>query len=396
MSETTTVTPQENAATTQNTTTLTGMERLSQDDLFKDTPAKTETPTTTTTPANTEKPTETTQAPELSLTEQEALKTEAKALGLAETATKEEIEVAKLTKPADALIDEGFKEETDTKLVAEEGTWKSYFEQNNIPIPEDFSEDNAIDLVRQHDREAIKAEYEEKLTITAEEILSPYPPEARLILDLMAAGQTMEEINAPINKINAYKAMSKEELVRENLKGLGFEADEIDHKMETLLAGDKLDIEYKILMKEVAQLEKRVNAQRQQYLNDYKANQETLKAQKRTQDLNLIKNTMDRMPTFMDRKLSAENKASVINDYNNGAFDRLMQDPKEKIEFMLYKKYGKQVLQSAKGRAIEQATLEKAKNQHNVPLVQNGNANVTDTTNKTGMTGMDRLKEDFG
>ncbi len=402
MSTETVTTPQETAK--QEFTS--GLDRLSNDDLFKGETTSTTTTTTEVKGGSTlpndiptqniaEKVKETELKEEPSLTEQEQLKAEAKALNLPETATKEEIEAAKLAKPADDKLEDGFKEEEATQLSADEGTWKAYFEANNIPITENFSEDNAIELFREHERAQIHEEYKEQLAITAEEILSPYPPEARLILDLMASGQTLEEINKPINQINAYKAMSKEELVRENLKGLGFEAEEIDHKMETLIAGGKIDIEHQILMKEIGQLEQRINAQREQQLNQYKTAQAQLKEQKKAQDFNAFKTALDRMPTFMDRKLADANKQSIIADYNNGAFERLMQNPVEKAEFMLYKKYGKQALKYAQDRAIEQATLEKAKQQHNVPPVTGGNSNNTQSTTNTNKSGIDRLADDF-
>jgi len=148
-------------------------------------------------------------------------------------------------------------------------------------------------------------------------------------------------------------------------------------------------------MKEVAQLEQRINTQREQQLNQYKAAQTQLKEQKKAQDFNAFKTALDRMPTFMDRKLADANKQSILTDYNNGAFERLMQNPVEKAEFMLYKKYGKQALKYAQDRAIEQATLEKAKSQHNVPPVTGGNSNNTNVTTNTNKSGIDRLADDF-
>ena len=402
MSTETVTTPQETAK--QEFTS--GLDRLSNDDLFKGETTNTATTTTEVKGGSTlpndiptqniaEKATETELKDEPSLTEQEALKAEAKALNLPETATKEEIEAAKIAKPADEKKDEGFEETEATPLSAEEGTWKAILEERNIPIPEDFTEEKGFDIVLEAEKAKIHEEYKEQLAITAEEILSPYPPEARLILDLMAAGQTLEEINKPINQINAWKGMSKEELVRENLTGLGYTEEEVDHKMEGLISGNKLDVEHQILMKEIAQMEKRINTQREQQLNQYKAAQAQLKEQKKAQDFNAFKTALDRMPTFMDRKLADANKQSILTDYNNGAFERLMQNPVEKAEFMLYKKYGKQALKYAQDRAIEQATLEKAKSQHNVPPVTSGNSNNTNVTTNTNKSGIDRLADDF-
>lgn len=379
-----------------------GLDRLSNDDLFKDT-ATLNTDTTEikggstlpNVPIIAEKATETELKDELNLTDIEALKTEAKALGLAETATKAEIDAAKAEKPAD-VIEEGFKEESAVQLSADEGTWKAYLETNNLAVPSDFTEENGLEVVLAAKEAEIAAKYEEKLAITAEEILSPYPPEARLILDLMASGQTLEQINKPFNDINNWKSMSKEELIRSDLSARdGWTEEMVEHQMEALVAGNKIDIEHKILMTGIDQYEKRITEQQTLQLKQYSQAQANLKEQKKTQDFNAFKTELNKMSTFMDRKLADTNKQSIINDYNNGAFDRLMQNPVEKAEFMLYKKYGKQALEYAQARAIEQATLEKARTQHNVPPVISGNGNNTQITTGEKKKGMDRLADDF-
>lgn len=404
MSETIT-TPQETAKQEFKS----GLDRLSSDSLFNDTPETKKDELTevvggstvpNSTPIIAEKTTEKPLEETPSLTEQETLKTEAKALGLAETATKEEIEAAKLSKPADVVkpIEEGFKEEEAVALSSEEGTWKSYLEQNNIPIPEDFSEDTGFEVVLKAKEAEIENKYKEQLEIKAEDLLSPYPPEARLIMDLLASGQSLDEIQKPFIQIQQWKSMPKEELVRADLSARqGWTPEMVDHKMEELLTadGNKLDIEYQILMTGINNYEKTITEQRTIQLQQYTQSQNQLKEQKKAQDFNAFKTALDRMPTFMDRKLAAENKQSIVNDYNNGAFERLMQNPVEKAEFMLYKKYGKQALKYAQDRAIEQATLEKAKSQHNVPPVITGNSNVVNTTSNSGKSAIDKLEDFF-
>lgn len=400
MPETTTVTPQETAK--QEFTS--GLDRLSNDDLFKESPVSTEA--TTELKGGSTLPNETvteTKKEEEGFKEAakpidaETLKTEAKALGLAETATRAEIDAAKAAKPADA-IEEGFKEEEAVQLSADEGTWKAYLESNNIAIPEDFSEEMGFEVVLEAEKAKIHEEYKEQLAITQEEILSPYPPEARLILDLMAQGQTLEEINKPFNEINTWKSMSKEELIRADLTAReGWTEDMVDHKMEELISGDarKLNIEYDILMNGIKQYEKQITEQRTNQLQQYQQAQTQLKEQKKSQDLNAFKTALDRMPTFMDRKLADVNKQSIINDYNNGAFERLMQNQEKKAKFMLFEKYGEQAMKYLQSRATEQATLDKAKTQHNVPPTIGGNGNSTQVTTGEKKNGMDRLAEDF-
>lgn len=361
----------------------TGLDRLSQDPAFiwgdhqpevKEKSATEETDKL----ENPDKPAESTpeQIAEI------ALKAEAKELELPETATKEEVEAAKTAKAA--AEDNGFEEETATD---KEDTWKSFFESKQIDIPADFTEDKGFEIYEATKEAEKAAAVEEAKAIKETDLFASLPEKTRaegqLIVDLLKTGRTLEEIYQPFQQIKEWKSIPKEQLIRQKYAAMeGWSPEMVDHRMQQIEADKTMDIEYDIVLATVNQLEKNITTQHKQDIENYNSHQNRVLEQKRTQDLASIKAALDKMPTFMDRKLSEENKQSALRDI--GQFDKAT--PQDKAEYMLWKKFGKIELQSIQARATEKATLEKAKTQHNIPIpAAGGNRTNTATQHKTGM-----------
>jgi hypothetical protein len=387
MSETT-ATPQEQS----KTEVAAGLDRLSQDPNFIfDTDNATEKPVEETTTATEETAKLEGEKPETEIveekkTEEESFKDDTKAEEKTETATEED----------------GFKDDDTNTIASEQGTWKAYLEANEIPIPEDFSEDKGFEVVLNAEKEKIKAEYEQLAAINKENVFEILPEEtrseAKLIFDLMAQGQTLEQINAPINSINELRALAPEQLIRKNLEGLAiYTPEQIDYQIEKMVADGKVELEHGILMNSLKLMEDNINTQRKEQINQYNARQEQVKEQKRLQELNSFKTALDKKTTFMDKKLTDDNKRTLLNEFSNGATEQLLKNPDDIAEFMLWKKYGKQGLSYLKAKAQEEATLAKMKAQHNIPqdATNKGMANTTTTETKNNYaSGIDRVAND--
>lgn len=393
MSETTTATPQEQSKT--ETTVSSGLDRLSQDPAFlfgdQQPVAKTE-----------EKPKETVLEETAKL---EGEKTDDQQKSTTEEKPVEEKKPEAEEKPVEEKKpeEEGFIDNTPSSENVADGTWKAYLEANEIPIPEDFTEEKGFEIALQAERQKISAEYEIKANINKENVfdLVPEPTrsEAKLVFDLMAQGNSLDDIMAPIQSIRELKALSPEQLIRKNLEGLeGWTKDMVEHEMEQLTSKGHIDIEHKKLMLFLDNSEKQINSQRQQQIELYNTQQNQIRESKRQQEINSFKTALDRVPMFMDRKLSDDNKRTILNEFSQGAAEQLMKNPEKLVKFMLWDKYGEQGLKYIQARAQEQATLEKAKAQHNIPssLNKGGAANITTTTTTAQQhaSGIDRLQND--
>lgn len=359
---------------------LSGMDRLSQDPqyIFGEPEIKAEVKTE---PVSITKETEILENPEKAAELTEPVKTETPDPEPAKTEPVEEV---------------GF--EDAPQATQEEGTWRNIIETFGYPIPEDYTEEKGQEIFAELKEAEMLTRLEEVKNYKETEIFSSLPEkvqgEAKLLFELFKTGQTLNEINAPREQIKAWKAMPKEELIRKNLENIpGYTQEMIDHKMEQIVAANHIDVEHQILINEIGRLESQINSDEQERIQIYTAQQNQIKDQRRQQEFNSFKAALDKVPMFMEKKISDENKTTIINEYNNGYAQNILRNPEKLAKFMLYDKYGEQGIKYLQSRAIEKATLEKKQTELNIPPTTQGGANRVEITTQT-KNGIDRLSQD--
>lgn len=396
MSETTTppVTEQPKVEATPQDKVL---ERLSQD-FGGETVKKLETPITETKTETTETTTPTTDTVVTPPTpeEIEALKTQAKELGLPEDATKEQVAEA-VKSASEWKLDEVAKspeEEVD-------GTWKGLIETFELgEIPADYSEEKGFEVVQDLFNKKLEAVKAEALVDAKFDRYIDVPDavrgEAELVVELMKSGQTLQQINEPFIELAQFKAMSKEELVRNALMfRYANDSEVVDAKMETLIADGKLDIEYKIAKTDLDNYEQSLNAQRQAQVKNYQSKQQEIQTQRFNQESAKLNHALDRVPEYLGKKLTPEVKAQLKNELVSGKYHSIEGTPEEKVDYFLYRKFGKQGIANFKARALEDVTLAHKKDIHNVPKLETGNVNRTEQNNGKSLAEQ-RLEQQFG
>jgi len=332
-----------------------------------------ETPTTTETPSQeTNKP----ETPELKpLDEQE------------NPASTEETQAEPAKEPI-------FDDTEVTETQPEEGSWKSLMEDLGFEVPQDYSEENGYDVFKQLHESKIAQAKEQANNFSINEYVSQFPQEtqaeAMLTIELMKSGQTLEQINAPFQEIKQWRQMTPEQLVRLNISRTeGITEDLVDHKMEALKESGKLDAEYKLLMVDINNYEKRISLERQQQIQYFTAQQNQIREQKRQEDLKTVQAALNRKSTFMDIKLNDQNKINLLKDYEKN-FEQLMKNPEIKAEFLMWNRYGKKAVEYMQARALDNATALKMKEQLNIkPEIAGGGR----TQQNKSLTGQDRLQD---
>lgn len=319
--------------------------------------------------------------------ETQALTDKAKELGLPENATKEEIEKAETAKnDTEWKVDEV----VPTKEEELDGTWKGLIESFELgEIPADYSEEKGFEVVQNlfnQKLEAVKAEaINEAKYDRYVDVPEQIRGEAEMVVELMKAGQTLEKINEPFIELAQFKAMSKEELVRHNLM-FRYKGDEevVDNKMQKLIEDGMIDVEYKSAKFDLDNYEQSLNHQRQEQIKNYKNTQQQIQTQKFNQETAKLSHALDGVPEYLGKKLTPEVKAVLKNELASGKYHKMDGTPEEKVDYLLYKRFGKAGIQSFQSRATEKVVLQNKQQQHNVPIVQNGNANrVEPETGKT-------------
>ena len=323
---------------------------------------------------------------------QETRSNELKALGLTETATEAEITAAKaLVKPAD---DTWTLDNTDTiKADAESNGWKELAEKRaekfGFEVPTDLADTE--EAFYAWDEQQTQKKLEEGQKFDKEVYLSTLTPDARLAIELMTAtGQTIEQINAPYVEIQQAKAMTDEQLVRQRLESKYKDPELVDRKLQEIISDDALAIEGKLIRTDIDAYEKQITGQRTQQLEQYKAQQNQIKEQARQKEYATIKHELGRVPSYMERKLGDDVKTAIYNELTSGKYDNMPGTPQEKVEYALYRKLGPQGIKYMEARVLEKLTLEKAKQQHNIPIVTEGAGNrVIQVSNKKGLDSLE-------
>ncbi len=333
---------------------------------------------------------------EPSQTEKEAKLAEIKDLGLAETATETEIAAAKEAKLNAPKEDEWTVTEVEQSIKEEEGNgWKNLAatlaEKTGNELPPDFADTE--DAYLDYQVKLIKDAEEKASQYSIETELSKLTPEARLVIDLNKAGVTLEEYQAPFIEVQNLKAMSDEALIRmkyENKKG--WDKDMVDRKVEEIIEEGKSEIEAKIIRDDLNNYEQTIQDQHKQKLNQYTEQQKQVQQQARQKESAFIKHELDKVTTYMDRKLGDDVKAILHNELTSGKYDNMPGTPAEKVGYALYRKFGEQGIKYMKDRVLEQLTKEKLQTQHNTPSVSGGPANRTQHVSTK--QGLDKLEED--
>jgi hypothetical protein len=217
-----------------------------------------------------------------------------------------------------------------------------------------------------------------------------------MVVELMKAGQTLEQINAPLIEIAQYESMSKEELVRSYLLAKNNNDTEVvDLLMEESIGNGKIDIYHKAAKIELENIKGSVNYHRQQQIETFKNNQKAIQEQ-RTGKANLeLKVALDRVPEFLGKKLPDNVKSQLLAELQTEAYRNMPGSPEQKVDYFLYNKFGKTAMKNFQDRALEKVVIENKQKQHNVPPVTNGVANRIEPSS-TKSVAEQRLEQQFG
>jgi hypothetical protein len=353
---------------------------------------------TTTTETNTETQNTQTATTEPTAEEKQALANEAKELGLAETATKEEIEAKKAENAAKPKEDEWSLEtaEATTQEEADGGSWKDLIAEIGGEVPQDYSEEKGYEYFKQSFENRLKQEVEKAQKFDREVFLSEYTPEARLLMDELKSGKTLAEINEPFDQLRSFKALSPEQKVRFNLEQSGMTPELVDYEFNKLVEGGLIDKEAGLIDFKLDSYEKKLNAEREIKLREYTENQKQVQEQERNQKTLLLKTALDRVQTYMDRKIPDAIKPQLLQELSSDFYLKAPGTPEQKVDYLLYNKFGKQGIKDFEARVREKVLLDQKSKQHNVPPLTQGNANRVDVSAKDKTAVEQRLEADFG
>jgi hypothetical protein len=253
----------------------------------------------------------------------------------------------------------------DEVIEDAENNWLKVAEEIGIEVEED-----SIEALKVGFEKELQEAYEEGIAL-GEEKLAKLPEEAREILEYVANGGTIETFIEPFKQIDSLLAMENIDLVEFDLQNTPgwteemvatelnkmVENDEIDHNASKLRAilNNQKEITKKELLTEQA---------------EKAALKERTESQKRETEINDIKNVLGETKEFLDVPIKDKHREYLLNEFKKGNFEKVTNNPKEQVEFMLWKAFGKPGIQKLKQNSFEEGQAKLREVLHKVPTTQ--------------------------
>lgn len=326
------------------------------------------------------------------------LKVKAKELGLAETATKEEITAAELKKAET----EGFvtQDEVNTGILgAEDGTWKAVMLAEGLNVPDDYTEEKGFELYKQAETAKWQVEIEKAKAEVQESMFAKLKPDVAAALELANSipDMSLEQILSPTIRIDNYLKLDKEALVRADLEATfkDMKPEMIDLKMQEIKDANQLDIRDEMIRIELNKNKTDIQNFHTQKIQEYQAKQLQEKSAAEKGKIEQVIKALDRVPTFLDKKITQTDRQFISNKINNGLITDLVNNPEKLAKAAIMLEFYDKGIASYEDRVREKLSLEHKQKLHNTSTVTAGGANQVVTT-KPITNQFDILKEDFG
>lgn len=281
---------------------------------------------------------------------------------------------------------------------SQDGTFKYLAEQLGYEVPAEFNEDfESFKALQEAKMNEVK---ESSFNEGKESVFSTLRPEVRAALELAQnyGELTLQEIVQPTIEIDNFLKMSDAELVREELKAANPKwTDEIvDREME-MLSEKEGAIEHAAakVRATLEQSKEEIQLEHTAKLTQYQEMAQQAKLQDRQKEVESLKTALDRVPTFLDKKLTDTDKQFLIQKAQAGYLEQLKNDPDRLAKAMLFDQFGEKGLKHYRDRVAQEVRLEHKANLHNVPPTKDGTGNRTVVT-KPITNQWDVLDKEFG
>lgn len=297
---------------------------------------------------------------------------------------KEEVkEIVEEEKPTEDIL----TLDDDTSEEAPEGSWIAYAKDKGIELAED-----SVEAYEKAILEPLQKQLAEVDSKKMEDYFHDLEPELRMKIELQKAGMTLEEIDAPLNRINSYKSLDSVQLYREDLTAKIEQIREltdtdrawIDAEVEKKVESGEVEHEATRIKLELDAIEKQIVSERQQIIEKYKENKDRFLTERNRAESESVTKALNELSEFMSSPISPEVKKGLTERFNNGKYNQLLNDPIMKAKFIAFVELGEKAQKNLEAKSYMKGKLEIANKLHNTPPKQTGGAGVSMTTQKTG------------
>jgi hypothetical protein len=254
----------------------------------------------------------------------------------------------------------------------EDGTWAALAKAQGVEIQEESFEAYQAAVESKY-----SAEIEKVKQATKETIFADLKPETVAALKLIEMGVPEENVFAPTKAIDQYLQMDDAALIREDLKLRGWDDEKIDTELEILTEKNWIEHEAAKLRDVLENEKESITAKREEILKEYSENKEKISLKQQEEQVGQLKKALDTVSSFMNGKISPEAKEVIWQKYTKGAYEKELNDPQSRIEFLLYKEFGARAIKHLENTAYQRGREEKTKKLLNIPPIKEGSAGTT-------------------
>ena len=283
-------------------------------------------------------------------------------------------------------------EDESVSAEVEEGSWIAYAKAEGLDITEDTPEAYIAAKI-----EPIKQQLAEVENKKLEDLLHDVDPELRMKIELNKSGLSVQDIDAPLNNIARYKAMSDVELYREDLT-LRYSAatqEWIDAEVEKAVENGQATHDAVRLRLDLDNMEAQIKQEREQIVEKYKVNNAKYLEETRGKEIESVTKALNEVPSFMGAVIAPESKQVMARKFSEGKYDSILNDPTKKAEFIMYHELGKKAYEAAIAKSEAKGKLSVTKHLSNVPPVENLGGGKS-TTPQEQLTGLQKLRNEPG
>jgi len=235
---------------------------------------------------------------------------------------------------------------------------------------------------------AVEAKYnakiEEAKKQSTESVFATLKPETVAALKLIEMGVPEADVFAPTKQIDQWLSLDDMALVREDIRLAHKDWDDakIDTEMEIITEKGWSKHLADSIREGLNNDKKAIADNRETLLQQYTENKNKVAIQQKEQERTQFKQALDTVPDFMGAKLSKEVKDVIEIKLNRGDYDNILNDPKSKLNLILYTELGEKARKRIEDTAFNKGRDTIAKNLMKIPPVEGHIAKKVVETNQ--------------
>jgi hypothetical protein len=244
---------------------------------------------------------------------------------------------------------------------------------------------------------AISEAEERGKSTTLDKELARLAPEAQTDFLLLRAGYTRDEINAPTKEIDSLMELSDLDLIKKDLEMRGFSNELVERELELLTEKELVEHEAGKLKLILQQARESTIAERNQLAQNVATNYQAQLQAERNAEAQTMSNAFNTVKDFMGSPINEEVRNQLAKKYAEGDYDRILNDPAKKAQFILQHHFGEQAMKNIRNKALEEGREKATKGLSNIPPVpQHNNSKSAVKSSAKTTSGFDSLASIFG